>query len=266
MVLPQPLPPRRSLRSPRHPIRADVPLLGRRKTPHRRHRHGSPPARCPRLASRDQPGAVHTATQASGSARSLGSCRRRPRDQPALKHRRSATTPHSRRRRGWQWLDKRVVSRFRAGFLRVWLTVHRRRGRLSRCWPRSPYRALLRRGRLRRNPVLLDACFQSVVAHPAVQGMADGGCCRRWVCGGCGPMGRTVMPGTAVSTVTACGGGVADLDVLDEHGAVVRGCVAVVGYRRVAGQRTPGLRALSIEWHERGRRPKTATPNPAPGC
>lgn len=44
--------PRRSLRSPRHPIRADV--AARRRNPHRRHRHGRSPRRCP-THSRDQP-------------------------------------------------------------------------------------------------------------------------------------------------------------------------------------------------------------------
>ncbi|MFV3759639.1 sulfolipid-1 biosynthesis phthioceranic/hydroxyphthioceranic acid synthase [Mycobacterium tuberculosis] len=106
------------------------------------------------------------------------------------------------------------------------------------------------------HPVLLDACFQSVAAHPAVQGMADGGLLL--------PLGvrRLRSYGSArharycCTTVTACGVGVeADLDVLDEHGAVVlavRGLQLGTGASQASERaRVLGERLLSIEWHER---------------
>ncbi|MCV7195509.1 acyltransferase domain-containing protein [Mycobacterium angelicum] len=106
------------------------------------------------------------------------------------------------------------------------------------------------------HPALLDACFQSVAAHPAVQGVGNGGLLL--------PLGvRTLRSyGSAryarycYATVTACGSGVeADLDVLDDHGAVV---LAVRGLEMGTGvsqgserDRVLGERLLTIEWQQR---------------
>ncbi|MGB9306028.1 MAG: type I polyketide synthase, partial [Mycobacterium sp.] len=75
------------------------------------------------------------------------------------------------------------------------------------------------------HPALLDACFQSVAAHPSVRNA--GGASRG---GLLVPLGvrrlRAYGPARSArycyTTVTECGSGVeADLDVLDEHGTVV---------------------------------------------
>ncbi len=95
------------------------------------------------------------------------------------------------------------------------------------------------------HPALLDACFQSVAAHPDVQAAGSGGLLlplgvRRLV-----PTVRPATPATATSRVTnADAAGVeADLDVLDEHGTVllaVRGLQLGTG---VSEQRQPRSRA-----------------------
>ncbi|MCV6986639.1 polyketide synthase dehydratase domain-containing protein, partial [Mycobacterium shinjukuense] len=72
------------------------------------------------------------------------------------------------------------------------------------------------------HPALLDACFQSVAAHPSVRNAGNGGLLL--------PLGvrrlRAYGPARharyCYTTVTACGSGVeADLDLLDENGAVL---------------------------------------------
>ncbi|WP_044096392.1 type I polyketide synthase, partial [Mycobacterium canetti] len=106
------------------------------------------------------------------------------------------------------------------------------------------------------HPALLDACFQSVAAHPAVQGVGNGGLLL--------PLGvrrlRAYGPARharyCCTTVTACGPGVeADLDVLDEHGTVllaVRGLQMGTGASQASERaRVLGERLLGIEWHER---------------
>ncbi|WP_230872316.1 type I polyketide synthase, partial [Mycobacterium canetti] len=106
------------------------------------------------------------------------------------------------------------------------------------------------------HPALLDACFQSVAAHPAVQGVGNGGLLL--------PLGvrrlRSYGPARharyCYATVTACGVGVeADLDVLDEHGTVllaVRGLQMGTGASQASERaRVLGERLLGIEWHER---------------
>ena len=47
------------------------------------------------------------------------------------------------------------------------------------------------------HPALLDACFQSVAAHPAVQAAGAAACCCRWVCAGCVPTVPPATPATA---------------------------------------------------------------------
>ncbi|MGO9509376.1 MAG: sulfolipid-1 biosynthesis phthioceranic/hydroxyphthioceranic acid synthase, partial [Mycobacterium sp.] len=106
------------------------------------------------------------------------------------------------------------------------------------------------------HPALLDACFQSVAAHPAVQETGNGGLLL--------PLGvrrlrRYASTRTARycrTTVTACGTNVeADIDVMDDHGNVllgVRGLLMGTGFSESADQdRLLGERLLSIEWQRR---------------
>ncbi|MGB9225308.1 acyltransferase domain-containing protein, partial [Mycobacterium sp.] len=106
------------------------------------------------------------------------------------------------------------------------------------------------------HPALLDACFQSVAAHPAVQETGNGGLLL--------PLGvrrlrRYASTRTARycrTTVTACGTNVeADIDVMDEHGNVllgVRGLLMGTGFSESADRdRLLGERLLSIEWQRR---------------
>ncbi|QUR67340.1 sulfolipid-1 biosynthesis phthioceranic/hydroxyphthioceranic acid synthase [Mycobacterium spongiae] len=109
------------------------------------------------------------------------------------------------------------------------------------------------------HPALLDACFQSVAAHPAVHevgGVAYGGLLL--------PLGvrqlRTYAPTRNArycrTTVTACGTNVeADIDVTDENGTVVlivRGLLMGTGRSERADQdRLLGDRLLTIDWQRR---------------
>ncbi|SEH65919.1 polyketide synthase 5 [Mycolicibacterium rutilum] len=107
------------------------------------------------------------------------------------------------------------------------------------------------------HPALLDACFQSVVAHPDVQSAAAGG-------GMLLPLGvsRLRAFGSARNAhwcysriVSADADGVvADLEVLDEHGTVV---LSVTGLKLGAGtseqaqaDRKLNERLLTIEWQQ----------------
>ena len=106
------------------------------------------------------------------------------------------------------------------------------------------------------HPALLDACFQSVAAHPSVRNAGNGGLLL--------PLGvrrlRAYGPARTArycyTTVTECGSGVeADLDVLDEHGTVL---LAVRGLQMGTGaspsserDRVLGERLLTIEWQQR---------------
>ena len=106
------------------------------------------------------------------------------------------------------------------------------------------------------HPALLDACFQSVEAHPDVQALGEG------VLGL--PLGirRLRAYGSARNahfcytrvTKADASGVEADIDVLDEHGAVL---LAVQGLRLGAGvsgsghDRVLAERLLTIEWRQR---------------
>ncbi|OSC39377.1 sulfolipid-1 biosynthesis phthioceranic/hydroxyphthioceranic acid synthase [Mycobacterium decipiens] len=106
------------------------------------------------------------------------------------------------------------------------------------------------------HPALLDACFQSVAAHPAVRevgGMRYGGLLL--------PLGvrrlRTYASTRNVrychTRVTECGTNVeADIDVMDEHGSVVlivRGLQMGTGFSESTDQdRLLGERLLTIDW------------------
>ncbi len=107
------------------------------------------------------------------------------------------------------------------------------------------------------HPALLDACFQSVGAHPAVQGAASGGLLV--------PMGvRQIRVYASARTAHCCytrvtqadaAGIEADLDVLDEQGTVllaVRGLQISTGVSESTNRdRVMNERLLTIEWQPR---------------
>jgi polyketide synthase 5 len=115
------------------------------------------------------------------------------------------------------------------------------------------------------HPALLDACFQSVAAHPSVANASLGGLLL--------PLGvrqlRVHGPiGTArycYSRVAAATGGAveADLDILDKHGNVlltVRGLQMSTGVSPSATQaRMMAERLLTVEWQQRDL-PEAGTP------
>ncbi len=110
------------------------------------------------------------------------------------------------------------------------------------------------------HPALLDACFQSVAAHPAVLGVGNPGLqgglllpqsVRRLRAYGSTRNGRYCL-----TRVTACGPNIeADIDLLDEHGdivLVVRGLVMGTGVSEAADlDRLLNERLLAVEWHHR---------------
>ncbi|SON61429.1 Phthioceranic/hydroxyphthioceranic acid synthase [Mycobacterium simulans] len=106
------------------------------------------------------------------------------------------------------------------------------------------------------HPALLDACFQSIAAHPAAQRAVNGGL----------PVPRGIRRIRAYAnarkarycytTVTPCGSGVeADLDILDEHGTVliaVHGLLFGTGLSENANRnRVLNERLLTIDWQRR---------------
>ena len=101
------------------------------------------------------------------------------------------------------------------------------------------------------HPVLLDACFQSVAAHPSVRNI--GGLLLPLGVRRMRAYGPVRSARYCYTTVTECGSGVeADLDVLDEHGTVV---LAIRGLQMGSGasprserDRVLGERLLTIEW------------------
>ncbi len=117
------------------------------------------------------------------------------------------------------------------------------------------------------HPALLDACFQSVAAHPSARNAGGAGRGGLLV-----PLGvrrlRAYGPARnaryCYTTVTECGTSIeADLDVLDEHGTVV---LAVRGLQMGTGasatserDRILGERLLTIEWQQRELPDKTVT-------
>jgi polyketide synthase 5 len=114
------------------------------------------------------------------------------------------------------------------------------------------------------HPALLDACFQSVSAHPSVTTAGGGGLLL--------PLGvrRLRAYGSArharycLTTVTPEGTGLnADIDILDEHGSVL---LAVRGLQMGTGasasserDRVLAERLLTIEWQRRELPEKTVT-------
>jgi acyl transferase domain-containing protein/acyl carrier protein len=110
------------------------------------------------------------------------------------------------------------------------------------------------------HPALLDACFQSVAAHPAVGGVGHGGL----VGGLLLPLSVRRLRAYAstrnarycVTRVTACGASVeADIDLMDDHGdvvLVVRGLLMGTGVSETADRdRLLNERLLAVEWQQR---------------
>ncbi|MHA7651300.1 sulfolipid-1 biosynthesis phthioceranic/hydroxyphthioceranic acid synthase [Mycobacterium sp. ML4] len=117
------------------------------------------------------------------------------------------------------------------------------------------------------HPALLDACFQSVAAHPAVDAVRNGrllvplrvGRLRAYT-------GNARAARYCHTTVTACASNVeADIDVMDEHGIVlltVQGLLMGTGLSEDADRhKLLSERLLSIQWLDR-EPPRPAT---APG-
>jgi polyketide synthase 5 len=106
------------------------------------------------------------------------------------------------------------------------------------------------------HPAFLDACFQSVEAHPDVQALGEG------VLGL--PLGvRRLRSYGSARTARYCytrvtkaeaSGVEADIDVLDEHGAVllsVQGLRVGSGVSEIGNDRVLAERLLAIEWRQR---------------
>ena len=105
------------------------------------------------------------------------------------------------------------------------------------------------------HPALLDACFQSVAAHPAVQLLGNGGLLLPLGVQRLRAYGSTRNARYCYTRVTAGGTNVeADIDVLDEHGTVllvVRGLLMGTGFSESADRdRQLGERLLTIEWKQ----------------
>ena len=118
------------------------------------------------------------------------------------------------------------------------------------------------------HPALLDACFQSVAAHPAVQRVGDADLQGALLL----PLGVRRLRAYAstrnahycYTRVTACGTNVeADIDLMDEHGNValeLRGLLMGTGVCETADHdRLLNERLLTIEWQRR------QVPEPDPG-
>ena len=106
------------------------------------------------------------------------------------------------------------------------------------------------------HPVLLDACFQSIAAHPSVADASLGGLLLPVGVGRLRIHGSLSTARYCYSRITATGGGVeADLDILDKHGNVlltVRGLQMSTGVSPSAAKaRVMAERLLTVEWQQR---------------
>jgi polyketide synthase 5 len=107
------------------------------------------------------------------------------------------------------------------------------------------------------HPALLDACFQSVAAHPSVAQVANGSLLLPLGVRGLRTYGATRGARYCFTKVTKAdtAGVEADLDVLDESGALllsVRGLQMGTGFARTSEHdRVLGERLLTIEWQQR---------------
>jgi polyketide synthase 5 len=107
------------------------------------------------------------------------------------------------------------------------------------------------------HPALLDACFQSVAAHPSVANASLGGLLLPLGVRELRAYGPVHTARYCYSRVTAATGGAveADLDVLDKHGSVL---LTVHGLQMGTGSspngeriRVMGERLLAVEWQKR---------------
>nr|WP_204807610.1 type I polyketide synthase [Mycobacterium riyadhense] len=115
------------------------------------------------------------------------------------------------------------------------------------------------------HPALLDACWQSVAAHPAVRGVGNGGLLLPLSVRRLRSYATTRTARYCYTRVTACGSNVeADIDVLDERGKVLleaRGLLMGTGFSESADRdRLLGERLLGIEWQARELPETTAGP------
>lgn len=106
------------------------------------------------------------------------------------------------------------------------------------------------------HPALLDACFQSVAAHPSIRNADNGGRLLPLRIRRLRSYGPARNARYCHTTVTACSSGVeADLDVLDEHGTVllaVRGLQIGTGASQSSErERVLNERLLTIDWQQR---------------
>ncbi|WP_241011130.1 sulfolipid-1 biosynthesis phthioceranic/hydroxyphthioceranic acid synthase [Mycobacterium camsae] len=120
------------------------------------------------------------------------------------------------------------------------------------------------------HPALLDACFQSVAAHPAMRAAGNGGLMLplriRRLRAHRGTGHRPRVPRYCYTTVTSGGSNVeADIDVMDEHGTVlleVRGLLMGTGCPEGAERdRLLDERLVGIDWQRR----ELPEPTTAPG-
>ena len=106
------------------------------------------------------------------------------------------------------------------------------------------------------HPALLDACFQSVAAHPVAPGVGNGGLLLPLGVRQLRGYGQTRDARYCYARVTASGSGLdADLDVVDAHGTVVltaRGLQMGTGASERSNRaRLLGDSLLTIEWQHR---------------
>ncbi len=222
-----------------------------------------------RLHRGDQPGRRTSAARHRSPARRRGgaaSCARH------VRAARRAPAPRGRRR-GAQAPGPAWCS-VRSGVHRSRPRCTPARGRPTPCWPRSRYPRQIRsqQDAYGVHPALLDACFQSVAAHPDVQALGEDVLAL--------PLGirRLRSYGSARNarycytrvTKADTSGVEADLDVLDEHGAVL---LAVQGLRLGTGasekrpQRSGAGRAAADHRMAATRIARAwNTPTPEPGC
>ncbi len=117
------------------------------------------------------------------------------------------------------------------------------------------------------HPALLDACFQSVAAHPSVANASYGGLLLPLGVRQLRAYGSVHTARYCYSRVTAATGGAveADLDLLDKHGAVlltVRGLQMGTGSAPGSERaRVMSERLLTVEWQQRSL-PDVATTEP----
>ncbi|WP_372513526.1 sulfolipid-1 biosynthesis phthioceranic/hydroxyphthioceranic acid synthase [Mycobacterium gordonae] len=114
------------------------------------------------------------------------------------------------------------------------------------------------------HPALLDACFQSVAAHPSARSAGNGGLLLPLGVSRMRSYGAARNAHYCLTTVTPEGTGVtADIDILDEHGTVllaVRGLQMGTGVSQSSERdRVLNERLLAIDWQHRELPEKTVT-------